>query len=90
MPVYEYRCKKCGHEFERVQKMSEPPVRRCERCGGSVSKLISASGIMFKGTGWYVTDYSQKMKEKKTKTNGEKKTKETPKPVPSSNKPSDK
>ena len=90
MPVYEYRCEKCGYQFERVQKMSEPPVRHCERCRGSVAKLISPSGIMFKGTGWYVTDYSKKMKEKKIKTNGEKKAKETPKPVPSSNKPSDK
>ena len=93
MPVYEYRCKKCGYEFERVQKLSESPVRRCERCGGAVTKLISPSGLMFKGTGWYVTDYSSKMKEKKTKTGDDKdvkKEKETTKPVSSSNKPSDK
>ena len=90
MPVYEYRCNKCDHQFERVQKMSEPPIRRCERCGGSVVKLISSAGIMFKGTGWYVTDYSQKLKEKKTETNGDKKAKETPKPVPSSKKSPDK
>ena len=90
MPVYEYRCNKCGHQFERVQKMSEPPIRRCERCRGSVAKVISSSGIMFKGTGWYVTDYSQKMKDKKTETNGDKKAKETPKPVPSSKKSPDK
>ena len=94
MPVYEYRCKKCGYEFERVQKLSESPVRRCERCGGAVTKLISPSGLMFKGTGWYVTDYSSKMKEKKSKstedTKDVKKEKETTKPVSSSNKPSDK
>lgn len=90
MPVYEYRCNKCGYQFERVQKLSEPSIRRCERCGGSVIKLISPSGIMFKGTGWYVTDYSKKMKEKKTETSGDKKAKETPKPVPSSNKPPEK
>ena len=91
MPVYEYRCKKCGYEFEQIQKVSEPPIRSCERCGGPVMKLISASGIMFKGTGWYVTDYSNKLKDKKkTDKNDDKKTKETPKPVPSSKKPSDK
>ena len=89
MPVYEYRCKKCGHQFERVQKMSEPPVRRCEQCGGVVVKLISSSGIMFKGSGWYVTDYSQKLKEKKTETNGGKKAKEPEKPAPSSKKTPD-
>lgn len=90
MPVYEYRCNKCGYQFEQAQKVNEPPIRHCERCGGPVIKLISPSGIMFKGTGWYVTDYSKKLKEKKTETNGDKKTKETPKPVSSSDKPSDK
>ena len=86
MPVYEYRCNKCGHQFERIQKINDPPVRRCERCKGSVIRLISSAGIMFKGKGWYVTDYSQKMKEKKTETNSEKKAKETPAPAPSSKK----
>jgi putative FmdB family regulatory protein len=90
VPVYEYRCKKCGHQFERVQKFSDAPICHCERCGGSVAKLISASGIMFKGTGWYVTDYSQKLKEKKTEKKGEKKVQETAKPTASSKKTPDK
>ena len=90
MPVYEYRCKKCGHQFERIQTMSEPPVRRCERCRGSVDKVISSSGIVFKGTGWYVTDYSKKMKEKKTETTGDKKAKETPTPAAPSKKSQEK
>jgi predicted nucleic acid-binding Zn ribbon protein len=51
--------------------------------------MISSPGIMFKGTGWYVTDYSQKLKEKKTETNGDKKAKKTPPPAPSSKKPQD-
>jgi putative FmdB family regulatory protein len=90
VPVYEYRCKKCAHQFERVQKMNDPPIRRCERCGSSVVKIISSSGIVFKGTGWYVTDYSKKMKEKKTETNGDKKETKTSTPVPSSKKSPDK
>jgi len=90
VPVYEYRCKKCGYQFERIQKMSEPPERRCERCGGSVAKLISSSGLMFKGAGWYVTDYSKKLKEDKKEKNGEKDKKEAAKPATSSNKPPDK
>jgi putative FmdB family regulatory protein len=90
VPVYEYRCNKCGHQFERIQKMTDPPVRRCERCRGSVTKVISSSGIVFKGTGWYVTDYSKKMNEKKTETNSDKKAAKTPAPVPSSKKTPDK
>ncbi len=61
MPIYEYGCQ-AGHRFEVTQKMSDPPVTTCQVCGLPVSKLISASAIMFKGAGWYVTDYSDKMK----------------------------
>lgn len=62
MPIYEYVCASCEHRFEVKQKMSDPPVTSCARCGQAVSKIISAPAIMFKGTGWYVTDYSDKMK----------------------------
>ena len=62
MPIYEYVCHSCQHRFEIKQSMSEPPVSNCVRCGQSVTKVISAPAIMFKGTGWYVTDYSDKMK----------------------------
>jgi len=61
MPIYEYACA-AGHLFEVTQKMSDPPLTTCQRCNLPVSKLISASGISFKGAGWYVTDYSNKMK----------------------------
>lgn len=63
MPIYEYLCETCDHKFEVKQKFSDPPVDSCIQCGKSVRKLISAAGIMFKGTGWYVTDYSDKMKD---------------------------
>src|SRR5215813_10495844 len=60
MPLYEYRCKKCGHRFERIQKFSDPPVKKCPECGGKVEQLLSAPAIQFKGAGWYVTDYAKK------------------------------
>ena len=63
MPIYEYRCTKCGHTFERMQKFSDPPVTKCPECKGKVEKLLSAPGLLFKGTGWYVTDYSDSRKK---------------------------
>lgn len=63
MPLYEYECETCHHQFEVQQKFSDPLIDTCVRCGSGVRKLISAPGIMFKGTGWYVTDYSNKLKE---------------------------
>lgn len=60
MPLYEYLCKKCGHRFERIQKFSDPPVKKCPECGGAVEQLLSAPAVQFKGSGWYVTDYAKK------------------------------
>ncbi len=62
MPIYEYLCHDCAYRFELKQSMKDEPLATCERCGKAVSRLISAPAIMFKGTGWYVTDYSDKMK----------------------------
>ena len=60
MPLYEYECKKCGHRFERIQKFSDPHVKKCPDCGGAVEQVISAPAVQFKGAGWYVTDYAKK------------------------------
>lgn len=62
MPIYEYLCEGCGQRFEVKQKMSDPPVLCCVHCGKAVTKVISSPAIMFKGSGWYVTDYSDKLK----------------------------
>lgn len=62
MPIYEYLCQDCAYKFELKQSMKDEPVTTCERCGKVVSRIISAPAIMFKGTGWYVTDYSDKLK----------------------------
>jgi putative FmdB family regulatory protein len=60
MPIYEYACKKCGKTIEVIQKFNDPTLRKHQGCGGALTKLISASGFQFKGTGWYVTDYAKK------------------------------
>jgi putative FmdB family regulatory protein len=60
MPIYEYQCAKCGKTIEVIQKMSDKPLKKHEGCGGALTKLISAAGFQFKGTGWYVTDYARK------------------------------
>ena len=59
MPLYEYECPKDG-TFEQIQKFSDPPLKKCPKCGSPVEKLLSAPAIQFKGTGWYVTDYAKK------------------------------
>jgi putative FmdB family regulatory protein len=60
MPLYEYECQKCGHRFERIQKFSDPMVKKCPECGGKVEQVLSAPAVQFKGSGWYVTDYAKK------------------------------
>ena len=60
MPLYEYQCKKCKHKFEKIQKFSDRPIRKCPECGGPVEKIQHAPAVQFKGTGWYVTDYGGK------------------------------
>ena len=60
MPLYEYQCTKCGHRFEKIQKFSDKPIKKCPECGGRVEQTISAPAIQFKGSGWYVTDYARK------------------------------
>jgi len=60
MPLYEYQCKKCGHQFEKIQKFSDKMIKKCPDCGGPVEQMISAPAVQFKGSGWYVTDYAKK------------------------------
>jgi len=67
MPIYEYQCTACGHQFEALQKVSEDPLTECPHCHqASLSKLISASSFQLKGTGWYATDFRDKGKPKST------------------------
>ncbi len=66
MPIYEYSCKNCSSEFELIQKILDPPAKKCPSCGGKIEKKVSLSSFQLKGTGWYATDYAKKGKEMKT------------------------
>jgi putative FmdB family regulatory protein len=59
MPIYEYRCQKCG-DFESMQRISDPPLKSCPTCRRKVTKLISSTSFQLKGSGWYITDYARK------------------------------
>ncbi len=66
MPTYDYQCKECNHTFEAFQKMSDAPLTECPECSGSVKRLIgTGAGIIFKGSGFYCTDYKKKEEPKK-------------------------
>ena len=58
MPIYEYRCEKCG-DFEQTQRISDPPLDRCPTCRRKVRRLFSNTSFQLKGSGWYVTDYAR-------------------------------
>jgi len=66
MPLYDYRCHKCGEVFEVRQKFSDELLRQHEGCGGELERLISAPALQFKGSGWYVTDYAKNGKSPST------------------------
>ena len=64
MPIYEYRCKSCGHELEKLQKMSDDPLTDCPQCDKpELNKLISAAGFRLSGSGWYETDFKSGKKK---------------------------
>jgi putative FmdB family regulatory protein len=56
MPIYEYECSTCKHRFERFQRFSDAALTECPECGAAVHRVIHAAGIVFKGSGWYITD----------------------------------
>ena len=66
MPLYEYQCKKCKHKFEKIQKFSDRPIKKCPECGGPLEKIQHAPNVQFKGSGWYVTDYGGKSDKSKS------------------------
>ncbi len=94
MPVYEYRCNKCGHEFEEFQRITEDPIRKCPKCGKqTVERLISKTSFVLKGSGWYATDYGRKSSPESSTTstpaksnggNGSSDAKDKPAPASSS------
>jgi len=66
MPTYDYRCESCGHEFEAFQSISAGPLQQCPVCGNRVRRVIrGGSGLIFKGSGFYIPDYKKNSGEKK-------------------------
>ena len=68
MPIYGYRCTNCGHQFEVYQKMSDEAIQTCPKCEGKVTKILYPTGVVFKGSGYYSTDY--KSSGSSTSSNG--------------------
>ncbi|MBI4537656.1 MAG: zinc ribbon domain-containing protein [candidate division NC10 bacterium] len=65
MPIYEYECEACHCRFEVMQKFSDKPLKKCAKCGsGPLAKVLSPPALVFKGTGWYVTDYGRPDRER--------------------------
>lgn len=60
LPLYAYRCTQCGHLFEKIQSFSAKPEKACPKCGGVLERPLTAPGLNFKGSGWYVNDYAAK------------------------------
>jgi putative FmdB family regulatory protein len=60
LPLYEYKCVKCGHRFEKIESVSASETKKCPKCGARAQRMASAPAIQFKGSGWYVTDYAGK------------------------------
>ncbi len=78
MPTYDYKCTQCGHEFELFQSMSEDHIKNCPECEGKVRRLVSGgSGLIFKGSGFYLTDYVKRKEKEKpsSEKNGKEKKK---------------
>jgi putative FmdB family regulatory protein len=71
MPLYEYICTACAHEFEEMQKFSDPAIRKCPECGKSkVQKKVSLAGFQLKGAGWYKDGYSKSSEKSPSKSEG--------------------
>jgi len=64
VPLYEYQCAKCGKRTEKIEAVSGPHLQKCPHCRGKVERLLTAPAIQFKGSGWYVTDYAGKSRQK--------------------------
>lgn len=64
MPIYEYKCEKCGGKLEVQQKITDDPLTTCDACGGELKKLITSTSFLLKGSGWYVTDYPSSDRKK--------------------------
>ena len=88
MPTYEYECPKCPRVFEVKQRITEPKLEVCERCGGPIHRLLSATPFILKGGGWYVTDYPSESRKKASKSESTSDDSAPAAPSPAAEKPS--
>lgn len=77
MPLYPYRCTKCGHRFEKIQSFNSEPETKCPQCGAALERVLTAPGLQFKGSGWYVNDYASKGSSGGDSTSAESSSKES-------------
>ena len=70
MPIYEYICTECGYDFERLGSFNDPPLAACPECEGRLRRVISPAGVIFKGSGWYITDSRRQISGKAGDKNG--------------------
>jgi len=70
VPLYEYKCVKCGHRFEKIESLSASETKKCPKCGARAERQLAAPAIQFKGSGWYVTDYAGKSAASKAGESG--------------------
>jgi len=77
MPLYEYECESCGVHFEKIQSVQAEPIRQCPECAGVVHKVFHPAGIIFKGSGWYITDSRKSTSSAVTGESAKKDTSET-------------
>ncbi len=89
MPIYEYECNDHGHRFEKWQSIQDEPIKTCPVCGGTVHKVFHPAGIIFKGSGWYITDSRKPSSSEKSESKVESKSDKTDKPTASSSEKKD-
>jgi putative FmdB family regulatory protein len=73
VPLYEYKCVKCGHRFEKIESVTASETKKCPKCGAKAERMLNAPAIQFKGTGWYVTDYAGKNSDSSSRESKESK-----------------
>ena len=86
MPLYEYKCQKCGENVEAIQRIADPPYTICPQCGGELKKLFSAPAIQFKGSGFHITDYPRAGSKSESKEGSDTKSESKPAKTESSSK----
>ncbi len=74
MPTYSYKCNNCNHQFDQRQRMSDDPLTECPECNGRIRRVVSSVGIVFKGSGFYITDNRNGKSEKSANSKNEKST----------------